>query len=140
MAISQWDIWERAETGPIVSTKQFDTKIIFRKAQELVKKYDIMYAPDSVVPTDDVLIDKVWQAGVGLPRGWRAVPGHAEAHQVHRAGDPRYHPVCPLGGRAGGGHGRGGRGPQGHRRQPAADTYRGSDWLPHVRRYRSESL
>jgi methylamine--corrinoid protein Co-methyltransferase len=66
MAVSMWDVWERAETGPIVPTKEFETRVLFRKTQELVKKYGIKYGPESVVPTDDGLIDKVWKAGLEL--------------------------------------------------------------------------
>jgi methylamine--corrinoid protein Co-methyltransferase len=66
MAVSLWDVWERAETGPIVPTKEFETKVLFRGIQELVKKYGIKYDPESVVPTDDGLIDKVWKAGLEL--------------------------------------------------------------------------
>jgi methylamine--corrinoid protein Co-methyltransferase len=66
MAVSMWDVWERAETGPIVPTREFETRVLFRKTQELVKKYGIKYDPESVVPTDDGLIDKVWKAGLEL--------------------------------------------------------------------------
>jgi hypothetical protein len=110
MAVSMWDVWERAETGPIVPIKEFETRVLFRKTQELVKKYGIKYDPESVVPTDDGLIDKVWEAGVEL-----LVHGHGEDHQVHRAGGSGHDPVCPEGGGAGGGQGRGRHGPQGHR-------------------------
>ncbi len=65
-SVSQWDIWTRAETGPIIPTREFELKVFFRKVQELVKKYGIKYDPESLVPTDDDLIERVWKAGVEL--------------------------------------------------------------------------
>ena len=66
MGLTMWDIWERAETGPICPTRKFEIQVFFRKVQELVKKYDIKYDAESVVPTDDTLIDNVYQAGLEL--------------------------------------------------------------------------
>ena len=66
MGISMWDIWERAEAGPICPVKEFETKVLFRKVQELVKKYGIKYDPASPVPTDDVMIDNIFKAGMEL--------------------------------------------------------------------------
>ena len=45
MVLSIWDVWVRAETGLICPEKTFDTKVLFPKARELVKKYDIKYDP-----------------------------------------------------------------------------------------------
>ena len=66
MGLTMWDIWERAETGPICPTRKFEIQVFFRKVQELVKKYDIKYDAESIVPTDDTLIDNVYQAGLEL--------------------------------------------------------------------------
>ena len=66
MGLTMWDIWERAETGPICPTRKFEIQVFFRKVQELVKKYDIKYDAESVVPTDDTLIDNVYHAGLEL--------------------------------------------------------------------------
>lgn len=66
MGLTMWDIWERAETGPICPTRKFETQIFFRKVQELVNKYGIKYDAESIVPTDDTLIDNVYQAGLEL--------------------------------------------------------------------------
>ncbi len=66
MSLSMGDIWERAETGPICPLKKFDIQVLFPKTQELVKKYGIKYDPELLVPTDDALIDNVYQAGLEL--------------------------------------------------------------------------
>jgi len=66
MGLTMWDVWERAETGPICPMKEFDVNVYFRKVQELVKKYDIKYDSESPVPTDDTLIESAWQAGFEL--------------------------------------------------------------------------
>ena len=65
-SISQWDVWARAETGPIIPVKEFELRVFFRTVQELVKKYGIKYDPESLVPMDDDLIDRVWKAGLEL--------------------------------------------------------------------------
>lgn len=66
MHVDMWDIWERAEEGPICPAKDFDLKVVAAKTRELVKKYDIKYDPERVVPTDDDLIDRIYEAGVEL--------------------------------------------------------------------------
>lgn len=66
MGLSMWDVWARAETGPICPEKEFNTKVLFPKTQQLVKKYEIKYDPETLVPTDDTLIDRAWQAGLEL--------------------------------------------------------------------------
>ena len=61
-----WDIWERIETGPVCPERKFDLKMLFPRAQELIKEYDIKYDPKSLIPTDDTLIDDVFKAGMDL--------------------------------------------------------------------------
>jgi methylamine--corrinoid protein Co-methyltransferase len=66
MGLSMWDIWERAENGPICPVKMFETRVLFCKAQELAKTYEINYEPETLIPTDDTLIDNVYQAALQL--------------------------------------------------------------------------
>jgi len=61
-----WDIWSRAETGPICPTKKFEIYIVYPKIKELVKTYEVEYDPETIVPIDDKLIDDVYQAGMEL--------------------------------------------------------------------------
>lgn len=63
MRIPLWDILLRTKEGPIVEEKAFDLSI-FKKAQELQKKYNIIYDPASPLNIDGALADRVFQAGV----------------------------------------------------------------------------
>ena len=54
----------RAFTGPLCREKDFDIKMVAGKLKEVVKKYDITYDPDSPVPSDDALADRVFEAGL----------------------------------------------------------------------------
>ena len=66
MALSMWDVWERAEKGPICPEKTFDIQVLFPTVQKLVKKYELKYDPESIVPTDKSEIDRIWQAAMEL--------------------------------------------------------------------------
>ncbi|MEM3754198.1 MAG: monomethylamine:corrinoid methyltransferase [Candidatus Bathyarchaeia archaeon] len=64
--VSFWEIVRRSESGPIVSEKEFDINFIGSKILELQKEYDIRYDPENLIPIDDDLVDKVWQAAIDL--------------------------------------------------------------------------
>ncbi|MEM2896689.1 MAG: monomethylamine:corrinoid methyltransferase [Candidatus Bathyarchaeia archaeon] len=64
--VSFWEVVRRSETGPLVSEKDFDINFVGSKILELQKEYDIHYDPENLIPTDEDLIDKVWQAGFEL--------------------------------------------------------------------------
>lgn len=66
MTLTPAEIYNRAETGPIMDEGQFDKKILPRKLRELSKEYDIRYNPAEPVPTDDSLADAVFEAGKRL--------------------------------------------------------------------------
>ena len=61
-----WEIMERANTGPFCEVEDFNVKIFMPKIKELIKKYEIKFDPDSPVPADDDLADRVWQAATEL--------------------------------------------------------------------------
>ncbi len=63
--IGFWDILDRSENSPLIKEKQFDQQL-GRVAQQLVEKYEIKYDPKQVVPADDNLADRVYQAGLDL--------------------------------------------------------------------------
>ncbi|MBI4186596.1 MAG: monomethylamine:corrinoid methyltransferase [Chloroflexi bacterium] len=69
MSLTMRDVWARAETGPICPTQKFELKVLFPEVKKLVGKYDIKYNPESPVPLDDKLIDRVFQAGLELLTG-----------------------------------------------------------------------
>ena len=61
-----WEIQQRSNTGPQCDEEDFLPKIFTPKLQEIVKKYEITYDPQTPVPGDDNLADRVWQAGTML--------------------------------------------------------------------------
>jgi methylamine--corrinoid protein Co-methyltransferase len=63
--ISFWDVIGRSETGPLVEEKQFNWRI-FELANQLVEKHGIRYDPEQIVPADDGLADRLYQAGLDL--------------------------------------------------------------------------
>ncbi|MEM3522339.1 MAG: monomethylamine:corrinoid methyltransferase [Candidatus Bathyarchaeia archaeon] len=60
------DVCDRAEIGSICKEKDFDLKIITKKANSLVKDYKIHYDPLSIVPSDNSMADSVFDAGFQL--------------------------------------------------------------------------
>ncbi|UCF91126.1 MAG: monomethylamine:corrinoid methyltransferase [Desulfobacterales bacterium] len=63
-----WEILQRSHTGPFCEEKDFMPKIFAPKLKEIVKKYAIKYDPQTPVPADNDLADRVWQAGWELFR------------------------------------------------------------------------
>jgi methylamine--corrinoid protein Co-methyltransferase len=63
--ISFWDVIGRSESGPLVREEEFDLQV-GRVARRMIEKYGIRYDPDQVVPADDGLADRVYQAGLEL--------------------------------------------------------------------------
>ncbi len=60
------DYWSRANTGEICFVDEFDKKVFWPKLKEITKRYDIRYDPSKQVPTDDDMLDRLWQAGIDL--------------------------------------------------------------------------
>ena len=63
--IGFWDVIGRSESGPLVKEKEFDLRV-GQVARQMVEKYDIKYDPQNVIPADDGLADRVYQAGLDL--------------------------------------------------------------------------
>ena len=63
--ITFWDVIGRSESGPLMKEKEYDFQL-GRIARRLVEKYDIRYDPSEVIPDDDRLADRVYQAGLDL--------------------------------------------------------------------------
>ena len=63
MRLPLWDILARSREGSIMEEKDFDL-LIFRKTQELQKKYGIKYDPEKPLDLTGELADRVYQAGV----------------------------------------------------------------------------
>ncbi len=62
---SFWEIVGRSESGPFVKEEEYDWKLS-RVARQMLEKYSIRYAPDQVIPDDDDLADRVYQASLDL--------------------------------------------------------------------------
>jgi methylamine--corrinoid protein Co-methyltransferase len=56
-------VLDKAEGGPVVEEKEWDQKFIGAKVKELVEKYEIDWDPVVLVPDDDSLADRLFQAG-----------------------------------------------------------------------------
>ena len=58
------DVCERAETGPLMTEKDFEMKTFIPKLREVVKEYEIRYDSETPVPADDAAADRVYEASV----------------------------------------------------------------------------
>jgi methylamine--corrinoid protein Co-methyltransferase len=63
--IGFWDVIGRSESGPLMSEREFDLKL-GREARRLMDRYDIRYDPQQVVPSDDGLADRLYEAALDL--------------------------------------------------------------------------
>lgn len=63
--IGFWEVVARTETGPLVDEKTFDLEL-GAKAQALAEKHQVRYDPGLVIPADDDLADRLYQAGLEL--------------------------------------------------------------------------
>lgn len=60
-----WDAADQCETGEYMKEADFDRRVSLL-ANQLVKKHGIKYEPLQVIPSDDGLADRLYQAGVEL--------------------------------------------------------------------------
>ena len=61
--LSSVDFYRRAVSGEICNQGDFDLKRFIPAVRELVKKHGIVYTPETPIPSDDDLAERVWQAG-----------------------------------------------------------------------------
>jgi len=64
--VSFREILERATKGPIMSSRDFDMKVLIPKVREVVQRYEIRYDPETPCPSDDDLADRIYQAALDL--------------------------------------------------------------------------
>lgn len=60
------DFWSRAVTGPICFESDFDKRVYWPKLKKITEKWGIKYDPDHMVPCDDEMLDRLWQAAIDL--------------------------------------------------------------------------
>ncbi len=58
------EICRRAEAGPRMDQESFDLDVVFANARRLCEQYEIAYDPETPVPSDDDLADRVYQAAL----------------------------------------------------------------------------
>ena len=63
--VSFWDVLERCSKGQRMQEGDYDT-LLYSSVSELVEKYDIKFDPEMLVPADDSLADRAYQAGFEL--------------------------------------------------------------------------
>jgi len=54
----------KAETGPIIDEKEFEAKLITETIAKLINKYKIKFDQKTIVPSDNDLADRIFQAGM----------------------------------------------------------------------------
>jgi len=68
MSIDYFDLLERAEHGIPLTKEEWDLDRVALAVRALVKKYDLKWNRRDVVPQDNDLIDRLYQAGLELAR------------------------------------------------------------------------
>ncbi|MBN2322825.1 MAG: monomethylamine:corrinoid methyltransferase [Spirochaetes bacterium] len=58
------DVIDRATTGPMMTQKDFDVKVVIPTLRRTLKKYEIKYDRKEFVNTDDALADRIFEAAV----------------------------------------------------------------------------
>ncbi len=64
--IDFFEIIRRALNGTYCAEQDFAMKVLVPKLKAIIKKYDIRYDPETPVPSDDALADRVFEAGLEL--------------------------------------------------------------------------
>lgn len=59
------EIMRRAQRGPFMKENEFDLQLV-RRIKALVKEYGLKYDPKTLVPADDDMADRLFQAGLQL--------------------------------------------------------------------------
>jgi methylamine--corrinoid protein Co-methyltransferase len=60
------EYWARGESGPVCFENEFDTKVYWKNLQKITKEFGIEYDPKHMVPCDDDMLDRLWQAAIKL--------------------------------------------------------------------------
>jgi methylamine--corrinoid protein Co-methyltransferase len=64
--VTVWESYNRAKTGPKVSEKDWDFKIIPQSTAALKKKYNLKFDRKEIIPTDKETINNLFQAGLEM--------------------------------------------------------------------------
>ena len=66
MISSYLDILDRSKNGPLVSKSEWDMEYIVLPVRKLVKKYQLAWDQKQVIPEDEDLISRLFQAGMEM--------------------------------------------------------------------------
>jgi methylamine--corrinoid protein Co-methyltransferase len=66
------EVLRRAETGPLIEEKDFEGTLITSTVNHLIKEYGIQYDPETLIPCDDDMADRLYQVPTGI-RGCIAI-------------------------------------------------------------------
>ena len=60
-----WDVVERCSKGERMKESEYDA-LLWKNVSELIKKYDLQFNQSVIIPDDDSLADRAYEAGVEL--------------------------------------------------------------------------
>jgi methylamine--corrinoid protein Co-methyltransferase len=63
--IDFWDVVERCRSGERMKEPEYDA-LLWKNTSELIKSHDIVHDPEQIIPDDDALADRAYEAGVEL--------------------------------------------------------------------------
>jgi methylamine--corrinoid protein Co-methyltransferase len=66
MSVNYLELIERAQTGPAIHKDEWDFEKVALTTRSLVKKYQIQWKPEIVIPNDPDMADRVFQAALEL--------------------------------------------------------------------------
>lgn len=66
MINSYLDILDRAKNSPLVSKEDWDMEHVVMPVRRLIKKYQLSWDNDQVIPLDEDLVSRLFQAGMEL--------------------------------------------------------------------------
>ena len=64
--VGVFETYDRARSGPKVDENEWDQKLIYQKANKLKEKYKLTFDRTKIIPTDNDMIDRLFQAGVQM--------------------------------------------------------------------------
>ncbi|NQT58329.1 MAG: monomethylamine:corrinoid methyltransferase [Bacteroidetes bacterium] len=62
------DVLAAGSEGKSIKKADWDFEYVVMKTMEMVQKHELSWSPDTIVPTDDAMIDRLYQAGKELLR------------------------------------------------------------------------
>jgi methylamine--corrinoid protein Co-methyltransferase len=64
--IGVFETYDRARTGPRVAEKEWDEKLTHQTAAKLKEKYKLQFDRSKIIPTDNDMLDRLFQAGLEM--------------------------------------------------------------------------